>query len=157
MFMSATSTAKKACRRIPHGFKVITNIRDLLPKVDMPISATGNNALGIGEFERMKDEAYVSATSADDKMHRKHLVLNGYLRLPINNGATVKYAKDQRSIYLVADGEAANFLHCGSRPIYSSSADVSRAGSNSPADYQKHGPRVRQNSRSSTARCRRWR
>jgi adenosylhomocysteinase len=105
---------EKSLQADSHGFKVITNIRDLLPKVDMPISATGNNALGIGEFERMKDEAYVvSATSADDKMHRKHLVLNGYLRLPINNGATVKYAKDQRSIYPVADGEAANFLHCG--------------------------------------------
>jgi adenosylhomocysteinase len=98
-----------------HGFKVVQNIHDLLPHVDMTFSATGNKALGIDEFERMKDEAYVvSATSADDEMHREHLRLHDYLRLPINGGATVKYTKGRKSLYLVADGEAANFLHCGS-------------------------------------------
>jgi adenosylhomocysteinase len=61
----------------------------------------------------MKNEAYVvSATSADDEMRREDL--SGHVRTPINDGATVKYTKGKRSIYLVADGEAANFLHCGS-------------------------------------------
>lgn len=39
---------------------------------------------------------------------------HGYARTPINNGATVKYTKARKSLYLIADGEAANFLHCGS-------------------------------------------
>jgi hypothetical protein len=47
-------------------------------------------------------------------MRREELSLNGYVRRPINDGATVKYTKGKKSLYLIADGEAANFLHCGS-------------------------------------------
>lgn len=56
----------------------------------------------------------VSATSAADEMRREELTLNGYLRRPINSGTTVKYIKGRKSLYLIADGEPANFLHCGS-------------------------------------------
>jgi adenosylhomocysteinase len=96
-----------------HGFKIVSDIRSLLPHIDITFSATGNRALGLAEFARMKDEAYVvSSTSADDEMHREHLAGDGYVRTPINNGATVRYTKGGKSIYLIADGEAANFLHC---------------------------------------------
>lgn len=98
-----------------HGFKIVQDIHTILPHIDITFSATGSRALGIAEFKRMKNEAYVvSVTSADDEMRRDQLTRNGYVRIPINNGATVKYTKGKKSLYLVADGEAANFLHCGS-------------------------------------------
>jgi adenosylhomocysteinase len=98
-----------------HGFKITDDIQAILPIIDLPFSATGNQALGGEEFDRMKDEAYVvSATSADDEMQHRDLQRGGYVRTAINDGATVRYTKEGKSLYLIADGEAANFLHGGS-------------------------------------------
>ncbi|GAA1004979.1 hypothetical protein Aple_035640 [Acrocarpospora pleiomorpha] len=74
------------------------------------VCATGNLALREDDFSRLANGAYIaSVTSSDDELELS--ALGGlYARTPVGDHIT-RYARTGHYFYILADGNAVNFLH----------------------------------------------
>ncbi|MDP1858706.1 MAG: adenosylhomocysteinase [Gemmatimonadaceae bacterium] len=93
-----------------HGFGVARTIREVLQVADLVISATGKKALTLDDLRFIRPEAYLaSVTSADDELNIEGIDSRFTSR---EEGPHVtRYRTDQGSFYLIAGGNAVNFVH----------------------------------------------
>ena len=95
------------------GFQANTRLTEALSHASLVVCATGNTALDLPGFGLLRSGCVVaSVTSSDDELDLPSLS-EGYTRKTISEGL-VKYEENRgggRHFYLVADGNAANFLH----------------------------------------------
>jgi len=97
------------------GFRAYGRLVDALSCSSLVVCATGNRAVDVKGFAMLKPGCVVaSVTSADDEFDLDSLS-PGYVKTKLSEGLT-QYQENRgmnlgRSFYLVADGNAANFLH----------------------------------------------
>jgi adenosylhomocysteinase len=95
------------------GFQAYKRLGDALASATLVVCATGNVALNLAGFGALRTGTVVaSVTSSDDEFNLSCLS-RGYLRSEVTP-ELIKYEENRpggRHFYLVADGNAANFLH----------------------------------------------
>lgn len=92
------------------GFKAHKTLKSALAGATLVICATGNKSLRGKDFNMLQDGCVVaSVTSADDELDMGYLVKK--YGKDTSSGNLVRYSRGKRHILLVADGNAANFLH----------------------------------------------
>lgn len=97
------------------GFRACGRLEEALSCSSLVVCATGNKAVGLKGFAMLKPGCVVaSVTSADDEFDLESLS-PGYVKEKISDRLT-QYRENRgmeagRSFYLIADGNAANFLH----------------------------------------------
>lgn len=106
----------KMAEAAARGFKACRRLADALMPASLVVCASGNKALDLRGFAMLKDGCVVaSVTSADDEFDLPALE-RGYNKMLHPSKILTKYCENRggeegRSFYLVADGNAANFLH----------------------------------------------
>ncbi|MEN5277391.1 NAD(P)-dependent oxidoreductase [Brucella sp. TWI432] len=102
----------KLAEAAARGFQANVSLRDAVSHASLVVCATGNKALKLNGFGMLQSGCVVaSVTSADDELDL-HSLIDGYDRTPMGN--LTKYEENNgsgRHFFLVADGNAANFLH----------------------------------------------
>jgi adenosylhomocysteinase len=97
------------------GFQACKRLSEALSQSSLVVCATGNRALDLRGFGMLRPNCVVaSVTSADDEFDLDSLSA-GYTKDELSNSLT-QYSENRglespRSFYLVAGGNAANFLH----------------------------------------------
>jgi adenosylhomocysteinase len=92
------------------GFRTPSSRTDALRDAACVLCATGNIALGDADFEALSNGAYVaSATSAEDELDLAALH-STYRRTLVTDHLT-RYETTSHYFYVLADGNAVNFLH----------------------------------------------
>lgn len=103
----------KLAEAAARGFQANIRLEEALSQASMVVCATGNKALELRGFGMLQTGCVVaSVTSADDEFDLSCLTA-GYDRIPVSSNF-VRYEENRpggRHFYLVADGNAANFLH----------------------------------------------
>ncbi|MBY2987008.1 MULTISPECIES: NAD(P)-dependent oxidoreductase [Rhizobium] len=107
--MDAVKLAEAAAR----GFQAHTRLEDALPQASLVVCATGSRALGLRGFGMLQSGCVVaSVTSSDDEFDLACLDA-GYDRRELHQNM-VRYDENRetgRHFFLIADGNAANFIH----------------------------------------------
>ncbi|MFM9615819.1 NAD(P)-dependent oxidoreductase [Streptomyces niveiscabiei] len=99
------------------GHRTTTRLTDALHDAGLVLCATGNIALRHQDFTALRNGTYVaSATSPDDEFELGPLQ-NNYHRTPITPRLT-RYETTGHYFYVLADGEAVNFVHGASVGTY---------------------------------------
>ncbi|WP_245641781.1 adenosylhomocysteinase [Nonomuraea candida] len=95
---------------LAQGYRAATTLAEALAGAGVVICATGNFALREDDFSRVSNGAYIaSVTSSDDEMELA--ALDGlYVRTQIGPSVT-RYARTGHYFYVLAGGNAVNFLH----------------------------------------------
>jgi adenosylhomocysteinase len=95
---------------LSQGYRTAASLPEALAGAGIVVCATGNLALKEDDFARVANGAYIaSVTSSDDELELA--ALNGlYARTPIEPHVT-RYARTGHYFYVLADGNAVNFLH----------------------------------------------
>jgi len=103
----------KLAEAAARGFQAHTSLFDTLSEVSLVVCATGNSALDLRGFGMLASGCVVaSVTSADDELDLEALK-PGYEREEVGENL-VRYQENRpggRHFLLVADGNAANFIH----------------------------------------------
>lgn len=105
----------KLAEAAARGFRACRRLDDALAFSSLVVCATGNRSLDLAGFAMLRDGAVVaSVTSADDEINLPALV-PGYVATRLSEGMT-QYQENRsgdlgRRFYLIANGNAANFLH----------------------------------------------
>lgn len=90
------------------GFRVVEDKRSGLSSANVIIGATGNFSLTKNDFPYVKQGAYIaSVTSAEDEFEMNDM---DYQRYQVTSDIT-KYSDYYHHFYMLADGNAINFLH----------------------------------------------
>jgi adenosylhomocysteinase len=92
------------------GFRTASTLGQAIAGAGLIVCATGNLALKEDDFARVANGAYIaSVTSSDDELELD--TLDGlYQRTPSGPHVT-RYARTGHYFYVLADGNAVNFLH----------------------------------------------
>ncbi|WP_143591331.1 hypothetical protein [Thermoactinospora rubra] len=95
---------------LSQGYRTAATLAEGLSGAGIVVCATGNMALREEDFGRIANGAYIaSVTSSDDELELS--ALNGlYIRLAVEPHV-VRYARTGHYFYVLADGNAVNFLH----------------------------------------------
>lgn len=95
---------------LSQGFRTASTLAQAIAGAGVIVCATGNLALREDDFAKVANGAYIaSVTSSDDELELE--ALNGlYERTPMGHHIT-RYARTGHYFYLLADGNAVNFLH----------------------------------------------
>ncbi|MFC4906404.1 adenosylhomocysteinase [Actinomadura gamaensis] len=95
---------------LSQGFRTASTLAQAIAGAGVIVCATGNLALKEDDFARVTNGAYIaSVTSSDDELELE--ALNGlYERAPSGPHVT-RYARTGHYFYVLADGNAVNFLH----------------------------------------------
>ncbi|MDE4099725.1 NAD(P)-dependent oxidoreductase [Phaeobacter gallaeciensis] len=103
----------KLAEAAARGFQSHTSLPDALNGASLVVCATGNFALDLRGFGMLASGCVVaSVTSADDELDLDCLK-SGYVRTEVSTNLT-RYEENRpggRHFFLVADGNAANFIH----------------------------------------------
>jgi adenosylhomocysteinase len=95
---------------LSQGYRTAGTLSEALGDAGIIMCATGNHALREDDFTRVPNGAYIaSVTSSDDELELTALT-GLYTRTPVNDQIT-RYARTGHYFYLLADGDAVNFLH----------------------------------------------
>ncbi|MFE7300601.1 adenosylhomocysteinase [Streptomyces sp. NPDC057579] len=100
----------KRVQAYAQGFRTTATCTEAILKAGLVLCATGNLALRQGDFEALRNGAYVaSVTSSEDELELD--ALNDlYRRNPAGEQLT-RYDMTGHYFYVLADGNAVNFLH----------------------------------------------
>ncbi|MEU4234825.1 adenosylhomocysteinase [Nonomuraea sp. NPDC026600] len=92
------------------GFRTAATLSEALAGAGFVVCATGNFALREDDFARVANGAYIaSVTSSDDELELS--ALNSmYARTP-TEPHVVRYSRTGHYFYILADGNAVNFIH----------------------------------------------
>jgi adenosylhomocysteinase len=105
--------AAKLAEAAARGFQAVARLDDGLPSASLVVCATGGKALELRGFGMLQSGCVVaSVTSADDEFDLGCLA-QGYNRTQ-SGPNLVKYEENRpggRHFFLIADGNAANFIH----------------------------------------------
>ncbi|HEU0088555.1 MAG TPA: NAD(P)-dependent oxidoreductase [Pseudonocardiaceae bacterium] len=95
---------------LSQGFRIASTLARAIAEAGMIVCATGNLALKEDDFAAVANGAYIaSVTSSDDELELD--ALDGlYARTPAGVHIT-RYARTGHYFYVLADGNAVNFLH----------------------------------------------
>ena len=95
---------------LSQGYRTASTLPEALGDAGIVVCATGNYALREDDFTRVPNGAYIaSVTSSDDEMEL--VALAGlYTRTPVEEHVT-RYSRTGHYFYVLADGNAVNFLH----------------------------------------------
>jgi adenosylhomocysteinase len=95
---------------LSQGYRAAATLTEALAGSGIVVCATGNFALREDDFSRVANGAYIaSVTSSDDELELS--ALNGlYVRTQIGPNVT-RYVRTGHYFYVLADGNAVNFLH----------------------------------------------
>jgi adenosylhomocysteinase len=100
----------RRAQALSQGFRSVPTLAAALAGAGVIVCATGNLALREDDFGRVANGAYIaSVTSSDDELELA--ALDGlYERTPSGQHVT-RYARTGHYFYVLADGNAVNFLH----------------------------------------------
>ncbi|MGO7271415.1 NAD(P)-dependent oxidoreductase [Rhizobium ruizarguesonis] len=105
--------AVKLAEAAARGFQAHVRLEDAVPHASLVVCATGNKALGLAGFGLLQSGCVVaSVTSSDDEFDLPSLE-KGYDKFDERTNL-VRYEENRgsgRHFFLVADGNAANFIH----------------------------------------------
>ncbi|MFG3439948.1 adenosylhomocysteinase [Nonomuraea sp. NPDC047897] len=95
---------------VSQGYRTAPTLTEALSGAGIVVCATGNMSLREEDFGRIANGAYIaSVTSSDDELELS--ALNGlYARTAIEPNVT-RYSRVGHYFYVLADGNAVNFLH----------------------------------------------
>ncbi|MFC5750330.1 NAD(P)-dependent oxidoreductase [Actinomadura rugatobispora] len=95
---------------LSQGYRTAPSLAQALARAGLIVCATGNLALKEDDFAIVANGAYIaSVTSSDDELELD--ALDGlYARTPAGDHIT-RYARTGHYFYVLADGNAVNFLH----------------------------------------------
>ncbi|WP_343955093.1 adenosylhomocysteinase [Nonomuraea longicatena] len=95
---------------LSQGYRTAATLAEALSGAGIVVCATGNLALREDDFSRVSNGAYIaSVTSSDDELELS--ALNGlYSRTAVEPNVT-RYTRTGHYFYVLADGNAVNFLH----------------------------------------------
>ncbi|MFG1956106.1 adenosylhomocysteinase [Nonomuraea sp. NPDC049028] len=95
---------------LSQGYRTAATLAEALAGAGVVVCATGNMALREEDFGRIANGAYVaSVTSSDDELELS--ALNGlYVKTAVEPHVT-RYSRTGHYFYVLADGNAVNFLH----------------------------------------------
>lgn len=105
----------KLAEAAARGFRACRHLSTALEHSSLVVCASGKRALDLKGFAMLRDGCVVaSVTSADDEFDLASLQ-PGYIRTNVSKGLS-RYHENRageagRTFYLIADGNAANFLH----------------------------------------------
>lgn len=100
----------RATQALAHGFHVAGTLQAALASAGMVVCATGNLALCGDDFTALANGAYLaSVTSSEDELELDALT-GVYERTPVGEHVT-RYATVGHFFYVLAGGNAVNFLH----------------------------------------------
>ncbi|TAZ83322.1 adenosylhomocysteinase [Rhizobium ruizarguesonis] len=103
----------KLAEAAARGFQANTRLDQAIGQASLVVCATGNKSLGLKGFGMLQSGCVVaSVTSADDEFDLGSLS-KGYVRKEIGSNF-VRYEENRgsgRHFFLIADGNAANFIH----------------------------------------------
>jgi adenosylhomocysteinase len=100
----------RRAQALSQGYRSAPQLAGALARAGLIVCATGNLALGEEDFALIANGAYIaSVTSSDDELELA--ALDGlYERTPTGEHIT-RYARTGHYFYVLADGNAVNFLH----------------------------------------------
>ncbi|MFI6819289.1 adenosylhomocysteinase [Nonomuraea sp. NPDC050328] len=102
---------------LSQGYRTAPALADALAGAGLVVCATGNMALKEEDFRRVANGAYIaSVTSSDDELELSSLT-GLYTRTAVEPHIT-RYAAVGHYFYVLADGNAVNFLHGASVGSY---------------------------------------
>ncbi|WP_158264285.1 NAD(P)-dependent oxidoreductase [Nitratireductor sp. StC3] len=103
----------KLAEAAARGFQANVRLDDALERASLVVCATGQKAFDLRGFGMLQSGCVIaSVTSADDEFDLSVLE-KGYVREPVGDNL-VRYQENRpggRHFFLIADGNAANFLH----------------------------------------------
>ncbi|GAA2638794.1 adenosylhomocysteinase [Actinomadura fulvescens] len=92
------------------GFRTASTLAQAIAGAGLIVCATGNLALREDDFARVANGAYIaSVTSSDDELELE--ALDGLYVRTASGPHVTRYARTGHFFYLLADGNAVNFLH----------------------------------------------
>jgi adenosylhomocysteinase len=95
---------------LSHGYRTAPSRTEALRGAGLVICATGNLSLRREDFSAVSDGAYLaSVTSSDDELELS--ALDGRYRRSACTENVTRYATTGQYFYILADGNAINFLH----------------------------------------------
>lgn len=100
----------RRAQALSQGYRTVPTLADALSGSGLVVCATGNMALREEDFGRITNGAYIaSVTSSDDELELA--ALDGlYERTQVEQHVT-RYARTGHYFYILANGNAVNFLH----------------------------------------------
>ncbi|MFI6485098.1 adenosylhomocysteinase [Nonomuraea sp. NPDC050663] len=100
----------KRVQALSQGFRTTATLSDALAGAGIVFCATGNMALREEDFGRVANGAYIaSVTSSDDELELS--ALNGLYSRSLAGPNITRYTRTGHYFYVLADGNAVNFLH----------------------------------------------
>lgn len=100
----------KLVQAMAHGFRVAPSRADAIRGTGLVICATGNLALRKEDFSAIRNGAYLaSVTSSDDELELA--TLHGLYEKSSSGAHLTRYATTGHYFYVMADGNAVNFIH----------------------------------------------
>lgn len=100
----------RRAQAMSHGYRTAHTLAGALSGAGVVVCATGNLSLRAEDFGRISNGAYVaSVTSSDDELELDALA-EMYQREQVEQHIT-KYSRTGHFFYILADGNAVNFLH----------------------------------------------
>lgn len=95
---------------LSQGYRTAATLHEALASAGIVVCATGNLALKEDDFARVANGAYIaSVTSSDDELELAALT-HLYTRTSVESHVT-RYSRTGHYFYVLADGNAVNFLH----------------------------------------------
>jgi adenosylhomocysteinase len=100
----------KMVQALSHGFRTAPNRTEAIRGAGLVVCATGNLSLRQEDFSAVSNGAYLaSVTSSDDELELS--ALDGLYRRTRSGPHLTRYATTGHYFYVMADGNAVNFLH----------------------------------------------
>ena len=100
----------KMVQALAHGFRTAPNRTEAIRGAGLVVCATGNLSLRQEDFSAVSNGAYLaSVTSSDDELELS--ALDGLYRRIRSGPHLTRYATTGHYFYVMADGNAVNFLH----------------------------------------------
>lgn len=100
----------RRAQALAQGYPATPTVAQALAGAGMIVCATGNLALREDDFAQIANGAYIaSVTSSDDELELD--ALNGLYQCAPSGPHVTRYARTGHFFYLLADGNAVNFLH----------------------------------------------
>lgn len=95
---------------VSQGYRTAPTLAEALARAGIVVCATGNMALREEDFGRIANGACIaSVTSSDDELELS--ALNGVYARTLVEPHVARYARTGHYFYVLADGNAVNFLH----------------------------------------------
>jgi adenosylhomocysteinase len=100
----------RRAQALSQGYRTTPTLAETLAGAGLVVCATGNMALREEDFGRIANGAYIaSVTSSDDELELT--ALDGLYDRAVVEPHVVRYARTGHYFYVLADGNAVNFLH----------------------------------------------